>query len=106
MDGTWTMPLADHQSTNGSCEAVTAGGSSVESGMSSKLDTSCSSFIVGLYGAGISCFSSLPQSSEENHLCFKMSSGPSFKFPYRLLRSAVKSFLTNAFAFLSKYFGK
>lgn len=37
-----------YQSTNGSCDAGTAGGSSLESGMSSKFDVSISSFIAGL----------------------------------------------------------
>jgi len=37
-----------HQSTKGSWETVTAGGMSLESGMSSKFEVSCSSFIVGL----------------------------------------------------------
>merc|ERR1712060_703894 len=80
--------LAYHQSTKGSWLAVTAGGNSFESGISSKFETSFSSFTLGLYGEGVSNFSRLPKSSEENHLCFKMSSAPSFKLPYRLLRSA------------------
>merc|ERR1719473_2227591 len=70
-----------HQSLKGSAEAGTLGGSSAESGMFSKFDTSLSSFTCGWYGLGISNLSIFSASMVLNHLCLRMSSEPAFRFP-------------------------
>merc|ERR1719265_1528765 len=95
-----------HQSVNGSADAGTDGGSSAESGIFSKFDTSLASFVFTWYGLLISTFSIFSWSMSANHLCLMMSSEPAFKLPYRFDKSAVTSFFTRAFALRSKYLGK
>merc|ERR1719238_2570559 len=84
-----------YQSENGSADAGTAGGSSAESGMFSKFDTSFSSFTLIWYGLFISPLSILSWSMSANHLCLMMSSEPALRLPYRFDRSAVTSFFTS-----------
>merc|ERR1711874_635721 len=85
-----------YQSKKGSLSSETIGGSSSDSGMSSKFERSVSSVMSGVYGAGTSNFSSALKSNDRNHLCFRTSLGPSFIFPNRLLMSAVFNFLASA----------